>query len=181
MPDYGYDVHEPYVCMDSAHSDENRIVFVSNGDGTGELYAAGSTGLPILTQQLGGIRPADKPGLYIAYDTDGNAEEPSDARTAYMAIVNGFGQDGVIVYQALKIMRTSDPSIYHAVGVHELADGRWQTIEYGIVDDGFGGKVDDFNNAYPRQILISSTKPDYGIRVLKYETIANMRHVLVAK
>lgn len=51
MPDYGYDVREPYVCMDSAHSDENRIVFVSNGDGTGELYAAGSTGLPILTQQ----------------------------------------------------------------------------------------------------------------------------------
>lgn len=178
---YGYGVRRPYISNETARIDGNAIVFVGNGDGTGELYAANMVGLPVLDQQLGGIKP--KEGMadrFIAYDTAGNEEEPMSADDAYNAIITGFVHDGVIIYQAIKTIKSDNPTCQHAVSIRKIGDEQWQVIEYGTVDDEFGGWVQEFNNAYHRQIQIVNRKPVYRVRVLKYGDVASMKHVLLA-
>lgn len=177
----GYGVEQPYISNETARIDGNALVFVSNGDGTGELYAANMSGLPVLDQQLGGIKPAPHDaGKFIAYDTDGNEEEPTDAKTAYKQITDGFGHEGVVIFQAVKTVESITPTLQHTVSVRKIDDERWQLIEYGTVDDEFGGLIQEFNTAYHRQVKIINHKPTYRVRVLQYSDVAGMRNVLVA-
>lgn len=181
MSEAGYGVERPYVSVDTARIDGESLVFVSNGDGTGELYAANAVGLPVLDQPMGGIRPAEgRPGLFVAYDVDGNEESPKTSDKAYDDIVNGFGRDGIVIFQAIKTVDCAVSTMQHAVSVRMIADGRWQMVEYGTVDDAFGGLVREFTNAYHRSVSITNERPEYMVRVLKYDRIANIEHALVA-
>lgn len=176
---YGYDVKSPYVSAAASQSDDSSLVFVSNGDGSGELYTADMKGLPDLSHQLAGIRTDASPGKYVPYDVDGSEELPCSSDEAWKFIEQGYDRPGVVMYQAIKLLPADVNGIRYAASV-KRRDDVWITITYATVDDGFYGVVSEFNSAMRREETVSKTMPDYIIRVVRYADAGDLKHVLCA-
>jgi hypothetical protein len=174
----GYGVESPYVSIAASQGNDSSLVFVSNGDGSGELYPSDMKGLPDLAHQMAGIR-TDEPGLYIAYEVDGDEEAPTTREKAWENIVNGYGHDGVIMYQAIKVVSSPINGIRTAASIKHVGDN-WITLTYATVDDDFNGMISEFNNAMRREEIISKTMPDFIVRTIQYKDCASMKHVLCA-
>jgi hypothetical protein len=128
---YGYDVKSPYVSADASQSDDSSLVFVSNGDGSGELYPADMKGLPDLSHQLAGIRTDTSPGKYISYDVGGSEESPCSRDEAWKFIEQGYDRPGVVMYQAIKSLPTDIKGIRHAASTwYDIGVSLMKTCQY---------------------------------------------------